>query len=429
MGKIDILNLEWPQSDRDLHIVTPVLLYLQKRYHLRFKTESIFNGYYYLLKYRPKMLVISNFAGDKINHEVVKTAYEMGIKVVSLISEGNVKSEYVHQFLWGWNKEKRLYVDKLCLWSERSRRLFTEAYPEYANFFTVTGATGFDRYRLLTFKTKEAFLRENSLSFRKIVGIAGWGFDHLFGAYYQQHEAQYLQVMGQKQIKMHRDDLVKLRRIYRELIEQNRDTLFILRYHPGTIDFEKSEFFGLEKYGNVFVSIPHQNTRYTISDLINISDLWIGYETTTALEAWLMGKQTFLINPSGKDFIRENVHRGSPIVQTTQEAQKFLDAFFTNKRIEAFERLQQYREEVIRDAIGYADGQNHIRAAEAIYAIFETPSNRAWKSGARIYRKMGKQILKLLLAKTIFRKQWSHMRQHSGFAQSYQIEYDRVIHV
>ncbi len=427
MGKIDILNLEWPYSERDLHIVTPVLLYLQKRYHLRFKTKSIFNGYYYLLKYRPKILVISNFAGDKINHEVVKTAYQMGIKVVSLISEGNVKPENVHQFLWGWNKEKKLYVDKLCLWSERSRTLFIKAYPQYADRFAVTGATGFDRYQLLRFKTKNTFLEENGLTFRKIVGIAGWGFDHLFGEYYKQHEAQYLRVLGKEQIEMHRNDLMKLRHIYQEIIERNRDILFILRYHPGTVDFKKSEFYGLEKYDNVCISKPHQNNGYTISDLINISDLWIGYETTTALEAWLLGKETFLINPSRTDFIRENVHRGSPIVQTAKEAQTLIDTFFKRQRIEAFERLQQHREAVIRDAIGYADGKNHIRAAEEIYRVFETPLKRACHQSIVIYQKIGKQMLKLLLAKTLLKRRWRHMCHYTDFALPYQTAYDRVI--
>lgn len=52
MTRLDVLNLEWPKSDRDLHIVTPVLACLNIKYKVSYKTISIFNGYYYLLRDR-----------------------------------------------------------------------------------------------------------------------------------------------------------------------------------------------------------------------------------------------------------------------------------------------------------------------------------------------------------------------------------------
>ena len=70
--KIDVLNLEWPQSERDRHIITPVYLYLREKYKLIVKSESVFNGYFYLLKYRPKLLVISNSVGADINFSISK---------------------------------------------------------------------------------------------------------------------------------------------------------------------------------------------------------------------------------------------------------------------------------------------------------------------------------------------------------------------
>ncbi|WP_038452477.1 hypothetical protein [Campylobacter iguaniorum] len=72
MSKLDILNLEWPNSDRDLHIVTPVLEYLKSKYNIRYKTLSIFSGYYYVLKYKPKLILISNYVGADTNHKLIK---------------------------------------------------------------------------------------------------------------------------------------------------------------------------------------------------------------------------------------------------------------------------------------------------------------------------------------------------------------------
>jgi hypothetical protein len=267
--KLDILNLEWTDSDRDLHIVSPIITYLKKKYSLNCKTKSIFNGYFYILFYRPKILLISNFQGGGINNNIVSVANQMGIKVISLISEGNVMKEDITQFLWGHNKKQKLDVKKLLVWSERSKELFIDKFPEVQEQIVAVGATGFDRYKLLEFENKNIFLKKNNLQkFTKIIGIAAWGFDLLYGDYFEQYKIHYNNIWGEEQILMHRQDLQKLQVIYKSLIENNPNILFILRYHPGTIDFEKNEFYGLEKYPNVFISNKFQNQNYQISDLI-----------------------------------------------------------------------------------------------------------------------------------------------------------------
>lgn len=425
LSNIDILNLEWPSSDRDLHIVTPVLVYLKKKHNIQYKTVSIFNGYYYILKYKPKMILISNFQGASLNNEIIKLSYILGIKVVSFISEGNVKELALDQFLWGWNKDKKLYVDKMLLWSKRSERLFVDKYPELKDKLVTTGATGFDRYQLLTFKSKKEFLKENNLKFEKIIGIAAWGFDHYFGEYFEKNKNYYLKVFGEEQIEMHKSDLYKIQEIYKKLIENNKDILFILRFHPGTIDFEKNEFYGLDKFDNVYISNKF-NKNYQITDLINISDLWIGYETTTALESWLLNKQTFLINPTRSDFIRENVHKGSPIALTYSEAQKYIDEFFETSSIKDFELLQEYRSEIISAVIEYQDGNNYIRAAEEIIKVFNSPDRKIILN-RNIYLLAFKQLLKVFLSKTIFKNRWRNLNYDLNFAQSYQEQYVKVI--
>jgi len=248
----------------------------------------------------------------------------------------------------------------------------------------------------------------------------------MFGDYFKKNEKHYLDVFGQEQIDIHRNDLVKLQIIYKKLIEQNKDILFILRYHPGTIDFEKNEFYCLGHFNNVFISNQYKNNSYQISDLINISDLWIGYETTTALEAWLLRKQTFLINPTRSDFIRENVHKGSPIVKTTEEAQKLIDEFYSNCTIRTFEVLKERRRKIIKDTIEYDDGKNYIRASEEIIKIFNKPDKKITFS-FKIYKEAFKQILKLILSKTIFKKRWPNLNYKSDFAKKYQNMYDEAI--
>ena len=428
MRKIDILNLEWPQSDRDLNIVTPVVIYLIKKYNVVCKTVSIFNGYYYVLRYRPKLILISNFNGAKINEEIVKALYLSGIKVVSLMSEGNIAEYNPDRFLWRslTFSERKLYLDKFILWSNRSKELFLNNYPEFKAVLAVSGAVGFDRYKLLKFKSKDLFLKEKKLKYKKVIGIAGWVFDVFFGDLFKIKAQDYRESYDDEHIDMFREDLYKLQKIYKDIIENNKDILFILRYHPGTCDFEKSEFCGLDSFDNVFISNNFTNNDLKIADLINISDLWIGYETTTAMEAWLLGKQTFLINPTRSNFNREVIYRGSAIAETAKEAQYFIDEYYRNTSIRAFEDLKLCRKNIIRDIIEYDDGKNHQRAAEEIIKVLGE-QDRKIKFGVKIYVSAAKQILKIFLSKTIFKNRWPNLKYESDFAKRYYEIYSKAI--
>lgn len=427
MSKLDILNLEWPQSDRDLNISIPVMVYLKKKYKLKVKTKSIFNGYYYILMMKPKLVIISNTTGAVINYEITKLAYEYGIKVVSFVSEGNTL-ELGRFFFWGHNKDERFFLNKLLVWSQQYYDFHSkENGIQFEGKVAISGAVGFDRYKILNFQDKNKFLEENKLKYKKIIGIGAWGFDAYFGEYFKQFEKHYMSIKPLEQIEMHRNDLYKLREIYKTMIEANPDILFVLRYHPGTIDFEKNEFYGLDIYDNVFISNKYINN-LKIADLINISDLWIGYETTTALEAWLLNKQTFLINPTRSDFKRENIHKGSPIVKTSEEAQKLIDEFYENSTIKSFEFLEEERKKIIKDTIGYDDGKNHQRAAEEIVKVLNE-EDREIKFSMKIYIEAAKQILKLILSKTIFKNRWPNLKYKSDFAKKYQDIYSEAIDV
>ncbi len=425
--KLDILNLEWPDSDRDMHIVTASLLHLKNKYNISYETKSIFNAYYYLIKYKPKMLVLSNFVGAGINYQVADMAFNMGIKVVSFISEGNFKEEELDLYLYGKNcinRNNNIVIDKYFLWNRNSKELIVNKYSALENILYVTGATGFDRYKLLKYPSKDKFLLENSMQYKKIIGIAGWAF----GIFFNENKEYYIGAYGKEQVLMHQEDLYKLNNVYKNLIINNPDILFILRYHPATINLKEDEFLKLGEHKNVFISNKYQNNSYQISDLINISDLWIGYETTTALEAWLLNKTTFLINPTKSDFIRENIHKGSPIVKNEKDAQSLIDEYFHNGAIKQFESLLLFRDEIIKDVIQYSDGKNYIRAAGEVIKAFNEPDKKI-KYNLKIYKEASKQIIKLILSKTLLKNRWPNLNYRSDFAKPYQEMYDKAIDV
>jgi hypothetical protein len=114
----------------------------------------------------------------------------------------------------------------------------------------------------------------------------------------------------------------------------------------------------------------YQNVIYlcqeeAIHDLISVSDIWTCFESTTALESWLMGKQTIFINPD-PNFNRDPVYQGSALVHNTGEFQNSINEYYSTGRIKSFfdTAKDSRRKELIHDIIGFGDGKNHIRASE-----------------------------------------------------------------
>ncbi len=401
--KVDILNLEWPHSNRDQHISLPVCIYLKKKYGLCVQRENIFNGFWCILKYRPKLVFISNSHGSFVNLEIMKFANALGIKTVSLISEGNPSEAVIDSFLWGVNTDKIFYQDALIMWSERTKKMAEKHAPSLIGKIYVSGGTGFDRYQYLKKQSNEIFKDKHGISsFKKVIGIACWAFD-LFspGPYYDQLEKTYLSEFGEDQISLFRSDREKVREIYLDLVRSNRDILFILRYHPGNINYENCEFKLCLNEPNVFISDPKANKEIQIEDLINISDIWVSYESTTNLEAWLMNKPTFFVNPTRSDFTRSELHRGNPIAKSKQEAQIMIDEYYSSGKIAQFESLNESRNKVISEIIGWADGKNSERAADIIYSILTNGIQKtiAYKD-ISLYRVL-KSTLKYFLRKDL----------------------------
>ena len=87
----------------------------------------------------------------------------------------------------------------------------------------------------------------------------------------------------------------------------------------------------LAHYSNVVYLCEEES----IHDLISVSDIWTCFESTTALESWLMNKQTIFINPE-IEFSRDFLYKGSAVVQDYNSFQKLIDEFYSVGKIENF---------------------------------------------------------------------------------------------
>jgi hypothetical protein len=224
--------------------------------------------------------------------------------------------------------------------------------------------------------TREEFANKYKKDYKRIVCYAGWGFDQLYGDYFELEKGRYTECYGDGQIKSFREDRLHMNEILHSLIKNNPDTLFILKYHPGIRKIKEfTEFIGLEQYENV-VEIKKGGS---IADFINVSDFLMAYESTAALESWLLGKQTFLINPSNSDFPRSEVSQGSPIFKTYEECQKAMDSFYKTGAIKGFKEKEAIRRKIIKSRIGWDDGKNHARVGEILGTFFGKNRDRSTK--------------------------------------------------
>ena len=123
-------------------------------------------------------------------------------------------------------------------WTNRNVELIHKYIPNSNEFnIKVSGATGFDRFKIISYIGKQDFLREfNKCRYSKVVGIASWAFDQTLSSYYDNNKIYMDSTLGEEFIDIHRKSKDKLQDIYRTLIENNPEVLFVLKYHPGMVD-------------------------------------------------------------------------------------------------------------------------------------------------------------------------------------------------
>ena len=128
--KVDVLNLEYTSvPSRDRETASLVCGYLRYKGY-KVVENSIFNGYQSLKKNKPKILFMSNTTGSKLNQQVARYAKKKGIIVIALISEGNIKHEFLSQMTWGHNEKKIHFEDAYLIWNKKSYDMIVNNYPK-----------------------------------------------------------------------------------------------------------------------------------------------------------------------------------------------------------------------------------------------------------------------------------------------------------
>lgn len=351
-------------SGRDVEILMPVIYFAEKYLNAKVDFAFIYDVHAIYRK-KPDLVLIANTIGSWLHHLIAKYAFENNIKVFTLISEGNFPANRKINY-YGYNTLNKFLQEYICLWSERTLRLMSKALPSEQKKMVVTGATGFDRYKIYKFPGKKEFLEKYRLGkYKKIIGYAGWSFGKLF------NETGLMEIISahkenaEARIKWMTEQMYLVEDILQQTIKNNTDTLFLLKRHPNEIhphltQRDKNEMINLSDYPNVLYIRDEED----VHTLISVSDIWLGFESTTVIETWLMKETpTIFINPD-QDFIRDNNYKGTIIVHSDQELQNCINEYYNTGTIEEFNspEKKENRAKIISDIIGFGDGLNHLRA-------------------------------------------------------------------
>lgn len=349
---------------RDVDILIPVLYYAERYLNIEIEKAFIFD-IDKIRRKKPDLVIIANSIGSKNHFLIAKYAYENNIRIFTLISEGNFRTNGTFNY-WGYNTDKVFYEDYICHWSSRTKSFLSDVLPEHKDKMVLTGATGFDRYKLYKFETKESFLKRYKLEkFKKVVGYAGWAFGKLHNKTGLIEIRNTHKENAEKRIKWMLKQQTIIESILKETIEANPDILFILKRHPNEIhphltQKDNNEMINFEHFPNVL----YLRNEEDVHTLISVSDIWTAFESTTTIEAWMMKEiPTIFINPD-VNFVRDSNYLGTVIVDSYKALQEKIDEYYDTGQIAEMSnpKLKEARKKIFDNVIGFADGMNHLRA-------------------------------------------------------------------
>ena len=366
---LDVLILDWTTLiTRDRMVSSQVYSYLDS-VGIKVKEGPLQDGLYLINKYKPKVLLFVNTVGSVTSVELAKYAKLKGVIVISLYGEGNFSYDRIEQFIWGHNKVDKYIIDDFRLvWNKQALEYICEYSPELADTTYISGSVGADNYVMGNVNSENLKLKHSEINdFEMIVGVGCWNFCIL-----EQRDHRYktfLELVGEIEVQRLRDDCELFNKELFEIIKQCPDVLFLIKEHPHKSNFGNSSgVVGLE----VFPNVVFVDKNESIISCIEASDIWLTYESTTAMEAWLLGKKTALLNPTGVKFNsdwRAEIYKGQPNYLNSHEWVEAINYYKENSSLPNYEDLNKERDKILLNSFGNIDGLNHVRTSKFIIDV------------------------------------------------------------
>jgi surface carbohydrate biosynthesis protein len=350
---------------RDFYLLLPIIYFLERYLNFEVSFEFAWDADK-IRRDSPELVLVPNTRGHALYYEIGLYCQKNNIALFCHDSEGNFNTDIPYDF-WAFNLNKAPLTTPILTWNQRVKTFLMSRYGLSDQQIIVTGAPGFDKYQFLKKKDKDAFLAKyQHQDKRKIIGYAGWAFGKLENKEVNDLLSN-INKSGQAGMVWLSEQRDAVENALKAAIETYPDYLFVLKKHPRE-NFEsdlrdsRNEMNRLIAYPNVLYIKDAEE----IQDLIEVSDLWLAFESTSIMEAWLLNKPTLLINPD-IHFTRAELYKGSAIVENTEEFLAVL-AQFDAEELAYFNQahLLKERNAILTNAIGHADGLNHLRAIRTV---------------------------------------------------------------
>ena len=389
--------LEWStELTRDRLASVPIINFL-KLNNVSVYQYPFQNAFWSIDVVKPDIVVLMNTNGSLTSIDVARYAKNKGCVVISLFGEGNFQEERIEQFFFGHNKVyKEVLDDYRLVWSQRAKNLVDKHYQSRSSTTIFCGSTGADNYILASKLDNNIFdkYQRKKEDYELVLGIGCWDFG-LLSEKDHRHEfvKNNISVLEQKRIL---NDGTLFNKTLTQLVEHFSDILFLVKEHPhkSKAVSDPSMIHGLDKYNNVVVLDQDES----ITDCIIASDIWLSYESTTAMEAWIAGLSTGLLNPSGVNFEskwRASVCTGQPNFQNFNEWKHAINFYKKFGKLPSEDDYELIRKSILEDVFGYIDGLNHVRVGNFILKKAEEINGNNIKTSTSL-----KSIIKLVIWKT-----------------------------
>lgn len=349
---------------RDFHILLPIVYFLERFRNFEIEFKFVWQAHCIYFN-PPDLVIVPNIRGNNMYYEVAKYAYDNDILVYYHDSEGNFNTKTDFDW-WGYNLVKKFLCPVQYAWNERVQKYVEHKYHFPPGTFKISGGVGFDRYQYLPDANRTEILKAfNKEGYKKVVGYAGWAFGKLHNKEFSDLSivSEWGEGKARLWIEAQRDFV---RDVLSFAIKNNPDVLFILKKHPRE-NFESDNRDSPNEM-NVFLDCPnvlYLKNEVPIHELIKISDVWTSYESTSAMEAWLIGVPTVCIkNDQSLEYKWSSIYEGSLMASTPEEFSNKLSLLFDGESEDDLLSIEQKqkRHAIISDSIGYSDGLNHLRA-------------------------------------------------------------------
>ena len=391
-------------ESRDFYILLPIIYYLEKFENFKIEFKFVWDAHL-IKKESPELVILPNVRGHNLYYEIGKYCSDNDILVFNHDSEGNFNTKINYDY-WGFNLSKKNFCPILFTWNHRVKDFLVDKYNLDPNSILVSGGPGFDRYKYLPAPDKKAILAKYGKSdYKLVVGYAGWAFGKIFNSDNKNSNNQlspYFQERREWMIEQR--DLVE--GMLKYAIENNPETLFILKKHPRE-NFESESIDSRNEINQItnYPNVLYLKDEEEINELIHISDLWTAFESTSIMEAWLTDRPTLMLNPD-VDFRRANTYLGSKIAKSKEEFHEAIDEL-RNKNLAYFspQDVLERRQTIISESIGFEDGLNHIRCMEAFIPLlraYSPPTKKAQTSSTFLKRYILLHFGKIFYNKAIF---------------------------